>query len=265
MVDYVADELTNFKKDTIKMNIKISDGKFGKITVLQHKPTMKLFLCKEIRPQDYNGIEPMVHTIMQKNKYFLKLYYLCETPRRNILIMDYVPDGDLFNLLRKEDHLGEDEVIFIIRQVCEALAALHKHLIIHNDIKLENVLYTRGKQIYLCDYGLCRIKDSKCVDDGTLDYFSPEKLSCLFYSYSVDWWAVGVLTYELLCGIHPYKKTVGEELSFSQLHYRQKHWEITFKKRLSTKAKSFIIGMLCYKKDFRITKEKEILGHEFLV
>ncbi|AXS67669.1 protein kinase 1 [Cryptophlebia peltastica nucleopolyhedrovirus] len=262
-MDIVVDDLDEFKQNlTLEKNIKLINGKFGKVSVWRHEPTKKLFLLKQIT-HGYNEIEPMIHYLMKKNKYFLNLYYSVNSPTTNILIMDYIADGDLFDLLRRESRLPEPEVRSIILQLVDALQALHKNFIIHNDVKLENVLYHRKRQIYLCDYGLCRIVGVKSCQDGTLDYFSPEKIMGRNYDFGFDWWSVGVLTYELITGTHPYKFDPDEDLTTNVLQRRQQR-KLEFKPSVSIAAQSFIEKLLFYNINYRLTSGDEIKLNKFL-
>ena len=148
-------------------------------------------------------------------------------------------------------------------ELCDGLYALHKHHYIHNDIKLENILYTRYKQIYIADYGLCKVVGQESCYDGTVDYFSPEKILSRNYDYHFDWWAVGVLTHELLTGEHPYKSDPDEKLTVDKLEDRQQR-KLVFHSSVSANAQSFITNLLKYNLNYRLHRYQDIIKHEFL-
>nr|QBI90226.1 pk1 [Trichoplusia ni single nucleopolyhedrovirus] len=264
-MDGVVEEMSDFLNELVpETKIKVAEGKFGKVSVWRHKDTQKLFLQKEITPENFNGIEVMVHDLMKNNKFFIKLYYFSTTLKTHLLIMDYIKGGDLWDLLRQERKLDEMETKLIIMQLVEALYYLHSHQIIHNDIKLENIIYSRYRQIYLCDYGLCKsVKTDSCYD-GTMDYFSPEKIKGHQYNFSFDWWAVGVLTYELITGNHPFKNYYDEDLTVKMLHYRQQHKKLRFNSKLSKKLVIFMDGMLKYNYNYRLNNVNDIMKQEFI-
>ncbi|AKR17275.1 protein kinase 1 [Urbanus proteus nucleopolyhedrovirus] len=266
-MDTFIEEINDFYLDINKQSfINISSGQFSKLSVWLHKPTHKKFLIKEM-VKNYNGIETFVHHLMKDNKYFIKLYYSFTSLRSNFLIMDYIENGDLFCLLQKEGQLSELETKFIVSQCADALNALHEKNIIHNDIKLENVLYKRHKQVYICDYGLCKINNSNYdgYTDGTIDYFSPEKISLnCAHDVSVDWWALGVLTHELFTGVHPYKLDPNEAITLDQLCVRQRK-PLRNKHNLSFVAFNFIEELLKFNKNYRLTSYSLIKKHKFLL
>ncbi|KAG9326931.1 hypothetical protein KVV02_001881 [Mortierella alpina] len=159
------------------------------------------------------------------------------------LVMEYAPGGDLYSILDKkqdelnkargsdqsgaEEHsddgnssddedttLSEDEIRFYIAEIVLAVAELHKNHYIHRDLKPQNILLDATGHIMLADFGACARLDAdgevhgQTVPLGTWDYMSPEVVDAQSggkpYGKEVDWWAVGVVTYELLVGEPPF-------------------------------------------------------------
>lgn len=263
-MDTFLSEIQHFDEDTTPRNdIKLINGKFGKVYVRNHTPTQKDFLFKQISNKMYDPIEIFVHQLMNKHKNFIKLFYSFNTLRGHLLIMDYIKGGDLFDLLRKEDFIPLSEVKFILREVIEALMALHKNHIIHNDIKLENILYNRPSNVYLCDYGLCKMIGTESCGDGTIDYFSPEKILGQKNDTHFDWWSVGVLCYELLTGDHPYKPDPDEDLKIDVLHYRQRqHINMI---NVPQCARNFVGSLLKYNINYRCINGEAMLKMDFML
>ncbi|AIZ48561.1 protein kinase-1 [Agrotis segetum nucleopolyhedrovirus B] len=264
-MDSALQEINDFYSEIIpEREHKLINGKYGQVSVWKHEPTQKLFLKKQIKLKHYNEVEPMIHALMKDNRYFINLYYSVTTLKSHVLIMDFIKGGDLFDLLKSERSLSTQETVLIVKQLCEGLYALHKHHYIHNDIKLENVMYNRYKQIYIADYGLCKVVGQKSCYDGTVDYFSPEKIKGRDYNYHFDWWAVGILTHELLTGTHPYKYDSDETLDVDKLEERQQK-KLVFKSNVSPIAKSFIESLLKYNINYRMYKYSDIIKHSFLI
>jgi len=83
---------------------------------------------------------------------------------------------------------------------------LHKNSIIHRDLKPENLLLDKKGNIKLCDFGWSsREQDVRNTFCGTLDYMAPEMLEKGKYDYHVDIWSLGVLLFELVHGVAPFK------------------------------------------------------------
>lgn len=114
----------------------------------------------------------------------------------------HAPDGNFI----------EDDVQFYIAEIVVALERLHKLGIIYRDLKLENTLLDSEGHIVLTDFGLSKVltndsngKSYSCC--GTLQYMAPEMLNKrgTGHDFGVDWWALGVLCYELLTGDSPFE------------------------------------------------------------
>jgi len=124
--------------------------------------------------------------------------------------MEYVNGGELFFHLSREKKFSEHKSKFYCAEICYAIGFLHANNIIYRDIKLENILLDSEGHIKLADFGLCKM-DMDCNSKtntfcGTLEYLAPEILTkdLTGYTKAVDWWAVGVLLYEMLVGRLPF-------------------------------------------------------------
>nr|AFN21255.1 PK1 [Bombyx mori nucleopolyhedrovirus] len=251
----------------VKTRYKIINGRFGKISILSHKPTSKLYLQKTISAHNFNVDEIKVHQLMSEHPNFIKIYFNHGFINNQVIVMDYIDCPDLFETLQIKGELSYQLVSNIIRQLCEALNDLHKHNFIHNDIKLENVLYFEAlDRVYVCDYGLCKHENLPSVHDGTLEYFSPEKIRRHNYARSFDWYAVGVLTYKLLTGgRHPFEKSEDEMLDLNSMKRRQQYNDIGVLKHVrNVNARDFVYCLTRYNLDCRLTNYKQIIKHEFL-
>lgn len=114
----------------------------------------------------------------------------------------------MFTHLHKEETFPEARARFYAAEILLALEFLHKRKIVYRDLKPENVLLALDGNIKLADFGLA--KELQRMDEekkertqtfcGTDEYLAPEVLLHKPYDFSVDWWALGCLIYEMLIG-----------------------------------------------------------------
>lgn len=121
------------------------------------------------------------------------------------MIMDFVAGGELFSLLRKSQRFPNPVAKFYAAEVALALDYLHSNDIIYRDLKPENILINADGHIKLTDFGFAKlVPDVTWTLCGTPDYLAPEIIQGKAYNKSVDWYALGVLMFEMLAGYPPF-------------------------------------------------------------
>jgi serine/threonine protein kinase len=118
--------------------------------------------------------------------------------------MDFLPGGHMFNYMQMEKRFDVERVRFYVSQIALALEHLHMSNIMYRDLKPENILMEADGYIKLSDFGLAKNTDMTSSVCGTPEYISPEILANQSYNAMTDWWSLGILTYEMLCGIPPF-------------------------------------------------------------
>jgi serine/threonine protein kinase len=121
--------------------------------------------------------------------------------------MPFVRGGELYKIFQSQKRFPEADVRFYAAQIILAVGELHNKGIMHRDLKLENIMVDEDGYLKLIDYGLAKtvtegqLATSYC---GTPEYIAPEMVDGSGHDFSVDWWAVGVLIYEMLIGVTPF-------------------------------------------------------------
>lgn len=166
------------------------------------------YLVAESETKESTKLE---ETIMGANDhpFLAEMLYVFHTESKIHYVMRFLRGGELFEALRREpkSRITEARAKFYIMQAVLAVGQLHKQNIIHRDLKPENILLDEEGYICVTDFGLSKVveegKQAKTMC-GTPDYIAPEILLGKGYSYGVDWWTIGILAYEMICGMTPF-------------------------------------------------------------
>ena len=143
-----------------------------------------------------------------------RLMYAFQSSEELYMITEYYEGGDLRSHL-EENRFSEEEVQYIVGVLSVTLEYLHNHHIVYRDMKPENVMMDGRGGLHVIDFGLCKeieMKESGWSIGGTPSYMAPEVIEGKGYSYSVDWWSLGIMMWELLTGKPPFESTNPREL-----------------------------------------------------
>ena len=116
------------------------------------------------------------------------------------LVMEYVEGADLYQLLNLKGRFNQEAVRFYLGEILLSLEYLHRLGLIYRDLKLENILIDKTGHVKIVDFGFARLlaKGEECKTFcGTVQYLAPEILQGKRYNKAVDWWAFGILAFEV--------------------------------------------------------------------
>ena len=277
----------------------IGRGAFGEVHVCREKKTDKIYAIKKIKKDVLVLKNQIIHILNEqifmsraKSPWIVELKASFQEDDYLYLVMEYLPGGDLMNLLIKRDILTEDEAKFYISELILAIESIHKLDCIHRDIKPDNILIDKTGHIKLSDFGLAKISDKLYEKDemrkyhlnntiknnsdnekmthnknfscvGTAYYVAPEVLNKNGYYREIDWWSVGVIFYEMLVGYAPFCSKETSEVCYKVLNWK-KFLKIPSKIKISEEAKDLIFKMISNSNN-RLGKNgaEEIKKHPF--
>jgi serine/threonine protein kinase len=137
--------------------------------------------------------------------FIVSLCFAFQTPEKFYLGLEYLPGGELFHHFRDRSRLDMDAVRYYVAEIALALDYLHANGVIYRDLKPENVLLGADGYVKLTDFGLSKEIDSQTgTFCGTPEYVAPEVIRHEAYGFAIDWWALGILSYELIFGVTPF-------------------------------------------------------------
>lgn len=124
------------------------------------------------------------------------------------MTFEFVQGGEIFRLLRRENYFPNDVALFYITEIVIALEYLHSKSIAYRDLKPENLLIASDGHLKITDFGFAKkITERSYTLCGTPEYLAPEIIMNKGHNYGVDWWAMGILLFEMLAGYPPFYDT----------------------------------------------------------
>jgi len=217
----------------------IGRGTYGKVMQVRRKDTGEIFAMKVLKKENIfarNDPKDLQHTIAERNvlalvnnqahPFILGLKFAFHTPAKLYYVLNFCNGGDLYYLLSRCKKFKEQQARFYSAEVFLALQHLHSLRVIYRDLKPENVLLDADGHVKLTDFGLS--KESQTADTfcGTPVYLAPEIWKRQTYGFEVDWWSLGCVLYEMVCGLPPfwgetikdvYKKVLHTQPRFPQM------------------------------------------------
>jgi hypothetical protein len=159
--------------------------------------------------------------------FLLRLRYAFQTPNALFMITPFLPGGELFFHLRAAGRFPEQLARFYAAEVALGLAHLHSLHIVYRDLKPENILLDGDGHVKLTDFGLSKVlagpTELTRTFCGTPEYLAPEVIESRPHGPAVDWWALGVLLWEMLAGVapftHPNAQVLYAQIRAARLHF----------------------------------------------
>ena len=229
----------------------IGVGSFGRVRLVQHKPTGNVFALKSLSKKLIIQYRQQQHLRNERLLMEKVTHPLCARLVKSFkdrayvhILLEFCHGGELFHLMDEQPSgcFNEYATKFYAACVVLVLEHLHERGIVYRDLKPENLLLDSDGYIKVVDFGFAKqISGPTYTICGTPDYIAPEIIGRKGHYFPADYWALGVLVYEMLTGGPPFSNPdTPEKMIYSNIlegRYTMHSW-------MSPGVKDFISNLL---------------------
>lgn len=264
--------------DKIKL---LGKGDVGKVYLVRERKTRKLYAMKVLNKKEMIKRNKIKRVLTEQeilatsnHPFIVTLYHSFQSDKNLYFCMEYCMGGEFFRALqmRPGKCLSEDESRFYAAEVTAALEYLHLMGFIYRDLKPENILLHHSGHIMLSDFDLSKQSDpggapamvvsksvsgsfpaidtKSCIANfrtnsfvGTEEYIAPEVIKGCGHTSAVDWWTLGILTFEMLFGVTPFKGK-NRNITFTNILKNDVVFPEVSCQQITSSCKSFIRKLL---------------------
>lgn len=205
--------LLDIKLTDLEVRNTLGCGAFGRVKLCREPKSDQFFAlkCQSKNSIVESGLQEHVLNemrVMRKinHPYIAKLYTALQDKCYIYFVLELLQGGELFTHLRNRGKLSEQSARFYAATVVYAFSTLHAKKIAYRDLKPENLVMDSKGYVKLVDFGLAKqlLSGKTWTLCGTPDYLAPEIILNEGHDLAVDYWALGVLIFEMVVGAPPF-------------------------------------------------------------
>ena len=245
----------------------IGKGGFGKVWRVRYRRTQEIFALKEMskrkildKKSEYSINNERVFLSKLRHPFLVNMHYAFQDTDNLYLVIDILNGGDLRFHCSRYRKFSEEQTRFFVACMVHALSYVHANNVIHRDVKPENLILDDKGYVHLTDFGIAKENkgDNSSETSGTPGYMSPEVILGIGHSFSVDYYAIGVIGFEFMTGKRPYigktRREIKEQMFKKQARLTKKKME----KEWSLDSMDFINRLIERKPELRLGSKNGI-------
>ncbi|CDS04783.1 hypothetical protein LRAMOSA07313 [Lichtheimia ramosa] len=202
----------------------VGRGAFGKVRIVEHRESRQLYALKYISKEECIRMEAVRNIIRERtileqldHPFLCRLRFAFQDHEYMYMVTDLMLGGDLHYHITRE-HFGEDVLRFWFAELAAGIKYLHSKLVVHRDIKPQNILLDDKGHVHITDFNIATYLTGRRAltsNSGTGYYMAPEVYRGGGYNEAVDWWSLGVTLYECIYHKRPFECQTNEELKIA--------------------------------------------------
>jgi CRP-like cAMP-binding protein/tRNA A-37 threonylcarbamoyl transferase component Bud32 len=224
-------------------------GAYGRVQLVKSKQNGKIYAMKILMKRHILDKKQVQHTKDEKrvieklnHPFVVNMVAAFQDDFNLYLVLEFVNGGELYSLLQNQGKLSEPWARLYIGELALAFYYFSQLHIVYRDLKPENLLIDAGGHMKITDFGLAKEVTSRTYTMcGTPDYLAPEIIKNSGHGRGVDYWALGVVCFEMLTGLPPFYQADGRSEQTLQRILKEKP---KFPASFPREARSFVMALL---------------------
>ena len=196
----------------LELRATLGTGSFGRVRLVKCTLDSQFYALKILKKAEVIYLKQVDHVKTEKkileeitHPFIVNLVGAFQDDKNLYLVLEYIIGGEFFSHLRKAGRFPNDTARYYAAQISLVFEHLHSLQILYRDLKPENLLLDKDGNCKVTDFGFAKkVEYRTWTLCGTPEYLAPEIILSKGHGKAVDWWACGILIYEMLAGYPPF-------------------------------------------------------------